>query len=90
MSWWRLWRGGPWPGHGPFSYLPPWERPGWYLWGRWAYWDPSLSYPVTYDKGSELRSLEAYRLYLEDLRSWVESEIKGVEKRIAELKGGGT
>jgi len=27
------WRGrgwtGPWPGRGPFSYLPPWQRPGW-------------------------------------------------------------
>lgn len=22
-------RGGPWPGRGPFSYLPPWQRPGW-------------------------------------------------------------
>jgi len=20
---------GPWPGRGPFSYLPPWQRPGW-------------------------------------------------------------
>ncbi|MFX1475595.1 MAG: zinc-ribbon domain-containing protein [Promethearchaeota archaeon] len=20
---------GPWPGNGPFSHLPPWERPGW-------------------------------------------------------------
>jgi len=22
-------RSGPWPGRGPFSYLPPWQRPGW-------------------------------------------------------------
>ncbi|MEM2901400.1 MAG: hypothetical protein QXO32_01530 [Candidatus Bathyarchaeia archaeon] len=27
---------GPWPGAGPFSYLPPWQRPGW-LFGRWAF-----------------------------------------------------
>ncbi|PUA34082.1 MAG: hypothetical protein B9J98_01495 [Candidatus Terraquivivens tikiterensis] len=29
MAW--GWRGmaGPWPGRGPFSYLPPWQRPGW-------------------------------------------------------------
>ena len=31
MAW--GWRGrgwvGPWPGRGPFSYLPPWMRPGW-------------------------------------------------------------
>ena len=40
------WRGrgggwaGPWPGRGPFSYLPPWQRPGWMFsfgrgFGRW-------------------------------------------------------
>ncbi|RLF21776.1 MAG: hypothetical protein DRJ68_02715 [Thermoprotei archaeon] len=28
---------GPWPGRGPFSYLPPWLRPGW-LFGRGACW----------------------------------------------------
>ncbi|MEM2988792.1 MAG: hypothetical protein QXU06_02620 [Candidatus Bathyarchaeia archaeon] len=26
---------GPWPGAGPFSYLPPWQRPGW-VYGRGA------------------------------------------------------
>ncbi len=36
----RGWTGGwgwscPWPGRGPFSYLPPWMRPGWlYGFGR--------------------------------------------------------
>lgn len=28
---------GPWPGRGPFSYLPPWQRPGW-VFGRGACW----------------------------------------------------
>ncbi|MCD6084293.1 MAG: hypothetical protein J7J20_01995 [Desulfurococcales archaeon] len=50
MAWWFSglgwgWRGGrgrggwsgPWPGRGPFSYLPPWQRPGW-LFGRGACW----------------------------------------------------
>jgi len=28
-------RSGPWPGRGPFSYLPPWQRPGWlFSYGR--------------------------------------------------------
>jgi len=40
-GWGRGWRGrgwvGPWPGRGPFSYLPPWQRPGW-LFGRGACW----------------------------------------------------
>ncbi|MCS7374255.1 MAG: hypothetical protein NDF53_04645 [archaeon GB-1867-097] len=49
---------GPWPGRGPFSYLPPWQRPGWLFgrgscwwlfgapWGaRWYYpWFPSYGY----------------------------------------------
>jgi len=26
-------RAGPWPGRGPFSYLPPWQRPGWLFGG---------------------------------------------------------
>ncbi|MGC8816238.1 MAG: hypothetical protein ACP5PX_00230 [Candidatus Hadarchaeum sp.] len=30
-------RFGDWPGHGPFSYLPPWQRPGW-LYGPGACW----------------------------------------------------
>jgi hypothetical protein len=28
---------GRWPGRGPFSHLPPWQRPGW-LYGRGACW----------------------------------------------------
>jgi len=47
---------GPWPGRGPFSHLPPWQRPGW-LFGRGACWwlfgPPAWygrypSYPPTY------------------------------------------
>jgi hypothetical protein len=81
MGWWRWWRG-PWPGHGPFSCLPPWERPGWAL-GWWAPYWPGYAY---HDPESERRALEAYKLYLEDLRSWVEEEIKRVDKRLSELK----
>ena len=50
MAWgrgmgWRRGGGwtGPWPGRGPFSYLPPWQRPGWIYgggfgrgFGRWG------------------------------------------------------
>jgi hypothetical protein len=28
---------GPYPGHGPFSHLPPWQRPGW-LYGPGSCW----------------------------------------------------
>jgi len=47
---------GRWPGRGPFSYLPPWQRPGW-VYGRGACWwllNPSLApgyaYPSQYAK----------------------------------------
>ena len=36
MGWRWGWRG-PFPGRGPFSYLPPWLRPGW-VFGRGACW----------------------------------------------------
>jgi hypothetical protein len=40
--------GGRWPGRGPFSYLPPWQRPGWiYGFGRGLY-----GYGRTYGYGS--------------------------------------
>ncbi len=29
---------GPWPGRGPFSYLPPWQRPGWIFGRRTCWW----------------------------------------------------
>ena len=34
MGWRRRGWVGPWPGRGPFSYLPPWQRPGWIYGGR--------------------------------------------------------
>ncbi len=42
MGWRGGWGGrggwsGPWPSRGPFSYLPPWQRPG-RLFGRGACW----------------------------------------------------
>jgi hypothetical protein len=51
--------------------------------GGWAPYWPRYAY---YDPESERRALEAYRLYLENLRSWAEEEIKRVDKRLSELK----
>jgi len=79
------WRGrsGLWPGRGPFSYLPPWERPGWIL-GReacWRYGYPPALFPYKPSPTSkeELEALEAYKGELEE-------ELKGVEARIKELR----
>lgn len=56
---------GPWPGRGPFSYLPPWQRPGW-LFGRGACWwlfSPyfaPLAYPLAYPYTYYLRPYPYY------------------------------
>ena len=45
-------RSGPWPGRGPFSHLPPWQRPGW-LFGYgggpgYGYWGGGFGRGVGY------------------------------------------
>ncbi|RLI24506.1 MAG: hypothetical protein DRO52_05440 [Candidatus Hecatellales archaeon] len=66
------WRGrgwwGPWPGRGPFSYLPPWLRPGW-LFGRGACWW-LFGYPWAYGWGFPYASWWAYRPPLPYLYWW--------------------
>jgi len=105
MAW--GWRGrgggwaGPWPGRGPFSYLPPWQRPGW-LFGRgWCWWlwcypynpwvrakFPWLSKWWTYPQSpeDEIATLEDYKKELEDEKASIEQEISDVEARIKKLK----
>jgi hypothetical protein len=83
-GWWRGW--GPWPGHGPFSYLPPWERPGWVFRGRcWPFWyyraPPSSWIGENFpSKGEEIR-------YLEELERGIREQLKYIEERLRELKG---
>jgi len=76
---------GPWPGRGPFSYLPPWQRPGWYSGRGWCwrylyythpYW---RSIQAQTSPRAELEALEAYKADLEE-------ELKSVDARIRELK----
>lgn len=75
-----------WPGHGPFSNLPPWERPGWYLlWGLRP-WPPAYYMSAYYDEESERRFLESYRLYLEDLKARIDDELRRVNERLSQLK----
>ncbi len=40
---------GPWPGRGPFSYLPPWQRPGW-LFCRGRGWCWQFLAPYMFDQ----------------------------------------
>jgi len=80
-GWYGWW--GPWPGHGPFSYLPPWLRPGWVLWGRgwrwWWYLYGPYGYPYGYTPTYELKDLEEYKKLIEE-------ELKEIERRIDELR----
>jgi hypothetical protein len=88
-GWW-----GPWPGRGPFSYLPPWERPGW-LYGRgrcwwWAsrgssYGSPYPYYPAP-GYGFRPIRIEDEIAALEESKKDLQEELKGIEARIQELQ----
>lgn len=71
---------GQWPGRGPFSNLPPWERPG-RAYGRGACWQ-FLDNPYwhTYPTEKEERSA------LEASKKDLEEQLKSIEKRMNELK----
>lgn len=89
---------GPWPGRGPFSYLPPWERPGWlygrgacwWLFGPWALYGQSpftrYSYSPPYAPPYAPASLEDEISALQEAKRDLEEELKGIDARIAELK----
>ncbi|MEZ0290295.1 MAG: DUF5320 domain-containing protein [Sulfolobales archaeon] len=87
MVWWYS----PYPGHGPWRHLPPWERPGW-VFGRgwcwlpywWAYYrgyppPPYPSYPLS--REDEIRYLEELKKYITDV------VLRDIESRLKELRG---
>lgn len=96
-GWFGRGRGGfgPWPGRGPFSYLPPWQRPGW-LFGRGAcrwLFNPYIQsiYDYPYPSCSPAAYPSAYpmiqpTLTKEQERQLLTDEIKAVEQELAELK----
>ncbi len=77
MGWWMCSK--LYPGHGPWSYIPPYERPGWWFrsWWRWPY-----HYPPWLSKEDEIRYLEEIKKYL------TETVIKEIDKRLEELRKG--
>ena len=74
-----------WPGRGPFSHLPPWERPGWWFgrWACWRHWYPTAPFPYKAPSPTPKEELEALEAY----KSELEEELKGVEARVRELRG---
>jgi len=92
----RWWKAEIWPGFGPFSHLPPWERSGW-LFGRcacWYYFWPKYyrrSYRIpSLSREDEISALEEYRKELEEEKAGIEEELREVQKRVEELKKGET
>ncbi len=85
---------GPWPGRGPFSYLPPWQRPGW-LYGRGACWWLFAPYlqttipqaPVVIPPASTAIPKEQEIAMLENQAKWLEQTLGQIRKRLEELQG---
>jgi len=92
MSWRGRGRIDPWPGRGPFSYLPPWERLGW-LYGRGACWwlfSPSArAYPWSapvLKPDEEAKILTEQRAFIEEQLKALQETLKKIESRLEELK----
>lgn len=75
-----------WPGRGPFSHLPPWQRPGW-LYGKCACWwwhmHPSGSSP---DTPMPALSEKEEELILKQRLAILEKEVERIKARLAELQ----
>lgn len=90
---------GIWPGHGPFSDVPPWQRPGW-LYGRGACWRLYPNYdsigPLDPDQAS-IPSIalstpiiprftkEQETQILEQQRTMLQAQLDTIKNRLTEL-----
>ncbi|MBN2229805.1 MAG: hypothetical protein JW779_09455 [Candidatus Thorarchaeota archaeon] len=87
-----MWRGnygnrgrrqGAWPGNGPFSHLPPWERPGWVL-GRGACWYGLYTTP---SQGSVTpANLQGEYQLLRSQKELLETQLKSLQERLAHIE----
>ncbi|MGB9914830.1 MAG: DUF5320 domain-containing protein [Candidatus Bathyarchaeales archaeon] len=85
------WRGrgwtSPWPGRGPFSHLPPWQRPGW-LYGRGACWylyGPYTAVPPLKAE-DEAAVLTEQKAMIEEQLKAMQETLKKIQERLNELK----
>ena len=85
------WRGrgwaSTWPGRGPYSGLPPWQRPGW-LYGRGACWylyESRNTIPPIKPE-DELTLLTEQKTMMEDQLKAMQETLKKIQERLNELK----
>lgn len=83
---------GMYPGNGPFSHLPPWERPGW-LYGRgscWAlgYWQgtPTVGTTTPPPLPTDLTVLKNQKEILETQLKTLQESLERIEARLRELE----
>ncbi|MBD3408147.1 MAG: hypothetical protein GF411_18645 [Candidatus Lokiarchaeota archaeon] len=77
---------GRYPGNGPFSHLPPWERPGW-IYGRGACW--TMGYWNQDGTPIQAESIDGLKRQRDLLQTQLESmseELERIEKRMKELE----
>jgi hypothetical protein len=79
----KMW--GRYPGNGPFSDLPPWERPGW-VYGRGrCLWYPGYGYPRYGYPGYGTKEEEIAALKNEQRA--LQARLKDIDARLKELEG---
>ncbi|MGC8573739.1 MAG: hypothetical protein ACP5L0_07100 [Caldisphaera sp.] len=71
------------PGNGPFNYLPPWERPGFYL--RYGY-VPAMFQGLQISKEDKILWLESLKSNLENAKSNIEKQLNEINNLIESLK----
>jgi hypothetical protein len=88
------WRGrgwtGPWPGRGPYSNLPPWQRPGWlygkgacgYLYGLYGETPPTAQLKPE----DEAALLTEQKTMIEEQLKSMQEALKKIQERLDELK----
>lgn len=84
------WRGrgwaNTWPGRGPFSNLPPWQRPGW-LYGRGACWylyGPYATVPPAKPE-DEAVLLNQQKTLIEEQLKAMQDTLKKIQERLDTL-----
>lgn len=79
---------GNYPGRGPFSHLPPWQRPGW-LYGRGAcYYLYGAPYtpPTNIQPEEETAVLTQQKAQIETQLQAMQEGLKKIQERLEELK----